>query len=142
MSETIIDRLQKTIDLFAAYEQEIWPDQYKEAISAVRNIQIAIERICALDVQIDQVVPADVMATARQKAEDSRLALAAYQPYRRSKAIRHLQERQRLVGQLCELVEAVKVLQATERAILPVVYPAYLQVLSGGYETREKENYD
>ena len=160
MSATIIASLQKTIDLFAAYEQEIWPDQSEEALSVIRDLQAALAAIrlptsfveCA---RLRGVTPAEAernastlmqrmvhLEFAREQADHARLALAAYQPHGRSKAMRHLQERQRLVGQLRRLVEAsVSTLQTSETP-LPVVCPDHLQVVPGGSEIRKEEHHD
>lgn len=160
MSATIIASLQKTIDLFAAYEQEIWPDQSEEALSVIRDLQAALAAIrlptsfveCA---RLSGGTPAEAernasmlmqrmvhLEFAREQADHARLALAAYQPHGRSKAMRYLQERQRLVGQLRRLGEAAaNALQAGD-APLPVIRPDYLQVLPGGSETSEEKNHD
>jgi hypothetical protein len=160
MNESIIASLQKTIDLFAAYEKEIWPDQCEEALSAVRDLQAALAAIrlptsfveCA-ELRVGTPAEAERNASrlmqrmvhlefAREQADHARLALAAYQPHARSKAMRHLQERQRLVGQLRRLGEAAANALQVGDAPLPVMRPDYLQVLPGGSELSEEENHD
>jgi hypothetical protein len=161
MSRTIPERLEESIRLFAAYEEEIWPDQYDDALSAVRDLQATLAEIhlpenfidCAF-ISANAPVEAPVDAStlmqrmidlefAREKADDARLALAAYQPYGRSKARRHLQERKCLAGDLRRLVEAAaNVLQESGRTTSLTVRPDYLQVVPGETDISEEENHD
>ncbi len=146
MSATIIERLEESLRLFEAYEQEIWPDQSEKAISAVRDFQVAIENLrppsIPANVPIDHVAFVNRIVDvefARKQADDVRLALAAYQPHGRSKAMRYLQARQHLVGQLRRLVEAAaKVLAIPERAASPTVRPDYLQVVTANDANEEQ----
>ena len=147
--ETIITRLEESIRLFEAYEREIWPDQCKEALEAVRDLQTAIEHlrtpgsfieVALLSMGTPANAPIDRASLAnrivdvefaRAQADDVRLALAAYQPHGRSKAMRYLQARQYLVGQLRRLLAvAAKVLATPECAASPVVRPDYLPVVT------------
>jgi hypothetical protein len=158
MSVTIIERLEEAIRLLAAYEREIWPDQCEAFLGTVRDLQAMLAEIRTpssfLEVAIQKVtVPAESpidssvliqrmvdLEFAREKADDVRLALAAYQPYGRSKAMRYLQARKHLVGQLRRLVEAaVKVMQQIpEYTTSPAVRPDYLQVVPGNEAMEEQ----
>ena len=153
MSSIIVERLEASIQVFAAYEREVGPDQYEEALGTVRDLQAAFAEIrtpssfiecallsaeapCAASVLMHRMVDLEF---AREQADNVRLALAAYQPYGRSKAIRHLQARKHLVGQLRRLAEvSEKVLQAPGLLALPVVRPDYLQVVSAN-DVKEDE---
>ena len=117
MSKTIPERLEESIRLFAAYEEQIWPDQYEEALSAVRDLQAALAETDTparpIECNFMNTTPATNLVTwmvdvafAREKADNVRLVLAAYQPYGRSKALRHLRERQYLVDELRRLAKA------------------------------------
>ena len=149
VSETIIERLEKSIRLFAADEREIWPNQCEEVLGAVRDLQAALAETRLPDSFIDCILlsasaPAEApvdsstlisrmvdLEFARAQADDVRLALAAYQPHGRSKAMRYLQARQYLVGQLRRLLAvAAKVLATPECAATPTVRPDYLQVVT------------
>jgi hypothetical protein len=147
MIETMIARLEESIRLFEAYEEEIWPDQYEKALGTVRDLQVAIEQIrtpgsfievallsaaAPTEAPIDSTALIDLMlavAFAREQADHARLKLAAYQPHGRSKAQRHLQERQRLVGQLRALVKAAAKVRPTSITAEPGARVSYLRVV-------------
>lgn len=123
MSKTIIENLQEALELFAAYGQEIWPDQCEWVQGIVRDFQKVLVRVCSLleSMQFRTRVPIDERSLMklmvdlhfiRKKADDICLALAAYAPHGRSKASRYVRKRHMLVDELQKLLEAIHRYQA------------------------------
>lgn len=108
---TLVDRLNESIELFAAYEQEIRFGQYEAAFNVIRDLQKRLSTLQeppnGVENSAEQIRRMVDLKYAPELADNVRLALAAYQPYGQSKALKHLHQRQVLVGQLRRLAEVV-----------------------------------